>query len=186
MTEMYEQEGKNTRISQGDHYAGHPEGKRPDALFRGVLYRLAESVRENLQTIEQRLQKEEMTAAALKRILKMEKQAAQNRDLKALRCFQVKSEDEAGQDIIRWIFAPSRQQLADDLWILREAKTLEPLQIYLQEDFAPKTKAAKQVHQLAFGSATASTKGQRKLRKRKGPTEDEGGDRIDYALLRTM
>ena len=46
-----------------------------------------------------------MVAAALKRVLKVGEQAAQNRDLKALRCFRVKSKDEIGQDIIRWIFA---------------------------------------------------------------------------------
>ena len=79
-----------------------------------------------------------MVAAALKRVLKVGEQAAQNRDLKALRCFRVKSKDEAGQDIVRWIFAPSRQrQLTEDLWTLREAKTLEPLQVHLLEDFAP-------------------------------------------------
>ena len=125
MVGMYEQEGKTTRANQGDHYAGHPQGKRPDALFRGVLYWLVESVRENQQAIEQRLQTDEPVAAALKRVLQVGEQAAQNRDLKALRCFRVKSKDEAGQDVVRWIFAPSRQQqLADDLWTLREAKTL--------------------------------------------------------------
>ena len=34
---------KTTRANQGDQYAGHTRGKRPDALFRGVLYRLAEN-----------------------------------------------------------------------------------------------------------------------------------------------
>ena len=78
---------------------------------------MAENERENQQVVEQRLQTEEMVAAALKRVLKVGKQAAQNRDLKALRCFRVKSKDEAGQDIVRWIFAPSRQrQLTEDLW----------------------------------------------------------------------
>ena len=165
MVEMYDQEGKTARANQGDQYAGHTQWKRPDALLRGVLYRLAGNVRENQQVVEQRLQTEETVAA----------QAAQNRDLKALRCFRVKSKDEAGQDIVRWIFAPSRQrQLTEDLWTLREAKTLEPLQVHLLEDFAPRTKAAKQVQQLAFGTVPASTKNQRKIRKRKGPTGDEG------------
>ena len=116
MVEMYEQEGKTTRANQGNHYTGHPQGKRPDALFRGVLYRLAESVQVNPQAFEQRLQTEETVAAALKRVLKVGEQAAQNRDLKALRCFRVKSKDDARQDIVRWIIAPSRQQqLADGL-----------------------------------------------------------------------
>ena len=79
-------------------------------------------MRENQQVVEQRLQTEEMVSAAQKRVLKVGEQAAQNRDLKALRCFRVKSKDEAGQDIARWIFAPSRQrQLTEDLWALREA-----------------------------------------------------------------
>ena len=177
MVEMYDQEGKTARANQGDQYAGHTQGKRPDALFRGVLYRLAENVRENQQVVDQRLQTEEMVAAALKRVLKVEEQAAQNRDLKALRCFRVKSKDEAGQDIVRWIFAPSRQrQPTEDLWTLREARTLEPLQVHLLEEFAPRTKAAKQVQQLAFGTVPASTKNQRKIRKRKGPTGDEGDE----------
>ena len=154
---------------------GRPQ--RPDAVLSGVLCRLAESVQENQQAFEQRRQTEETVAAALKRVLKVGEQAAQNRDLKALRCFRVKSKDDAGQDIVRWIFAPSRQQqLADDLWTLREAKTLELLQIYPQEDFAPRTKAAKQVQQLAVGMVPTSTKSQRKLRKRKGPTGDEGDE----------
>ena len=96
MVEMYDQEGKKARANQEDQYVGHTQGKR---------HRLAENVRENQQVIEQRLQTEEMVAAALKRVLKVGEQAAQNRDLKALRCFRVKSKDEAGQDIVRWIFA---------------------------------------------------------------------------------
>ena len=127
MVEMYDQEGKTARVNQWDQYPGHTQGKRPDALFRGVLYRLAENIRENQQVVEQRLQTEEMVAAALKRVLKVGEQAAQNRHLKALRCFRVKSKDEAGQDLVRWIFAPSQQrQLTEDLWTLREAMTLEP------------------------------------------------------------
>ena len=178
MVEMYDQEGKTARANQEDQYAGHTQGKRPDALFRGVLCRLAENVRENQQVVEQRLQTEETVAAALRRVLKVGEQAAQNRDLKALRCFRVKSKDEAGQDIVRWIFARSRQrQLTEDLWTLREAKRLEPLQVHLLEDFAPRTKAAKQVQELAFDETVpASTKNQRKIRKRKGPTGDEGDE----------
>ena len=172
MVEMYDQEGKTARANQVDQYAGHTQGKRPDALFR-----LAENVPENQQVVEQRLQTEETVAAALGRVLKVREQAAQNRDLKALRCFRVKSKDEDGQDIVRWIFAPSRQrQLTEDLWTLRQAKTLEPLQVHLLEDFAPRTKAAKKVQQLAFGTVPASTKNQRKIRKRKGPTGDEGDE----------
>ena len=87
MVEMYDQEeGKHARANQGEQYAGHTQGKRPDALFRGVLHRLAENVRENQQVVEQRLQTEEMVAAALKRVLKVGEQAMQNRDLKAFRC----------------------------------------------------------------------------------------------------
>ena len=142
-----------------------------------VLYGLAENVRQNQQVVEQRLQTEETVAAALKRVLNVGEQAAQNRDLKALRCFRVKSKDEAGQDIVRWIFAPSRQrQLTEDLWTLRDAKTLEPLQVHLLEDFAPRTKAATQVQQLAFGTVPASTRNQKKIRIRKGPTGDEGDE----------
>ena len=102
------------------------------------------------------------------------------RDLEALRCFRVKSKDEAGQDIVRWFFA---RQLTDDLWTLREAKTLEPLQVHLLEDFAPRTKAAKQVQQLAFGAVPTSPKNQRKsanARARPGTRETR---RIDYALF---
>ena len=60
MLEMYDQDGKTARANQGDQYVGHTQGKRPDALFRGVLYRLAENVRENQQVIEERLQTEEI------------------------------------------------------------------------------------------------------------------------------
>ena len=168
---------ENGESQPGDQNVGHTQGKRPDALFRGVLYKLAENVRENQQVIEQRLQTEEIVAAALKRVLKVGEQAAQNRDLKALRCFRVKSKDEAVQDIVRWIFAPSRQrQLTEDLWTLREAKTLEPPQVHLLEDVAPRTKAAKQVQQLAFGIVPTSAKNQRKIRQRKGPTVEEGDE----------
>ena len=124
MVEMYDQEGKTARANQVDQNAGHTQGKRPDALFRGVLFRLAVNVRENQQVVEQRLQTEESVAAALKRVLKVGEQAAQHRDLKALRCFRVKSKDEAGQDIIRRIFAPSRQrQLTENLWTPRSQYT---------------------------------------------------------------
>ena len=56
--------GEKARANQEDQYVGHTQGKRPDALFREVLHRLAENVRENQQVIEQRLQTEEMVAAA--------------------------------------------------------------------------------------------------------------------------
>ena len=79
---------ENSESQPGGQYAGHTQGKQPDALFRGVLYRLAENVRENQQVVEQRLQTEETVAAALKRVLKVGEQAAQNRDLKALRSFR--------------------------------------------------------------------------------------------------
>ena len=64
--EMYDQEGNTAGANQGEKYAGHTQGKRPDALFRRVLHRLAESVRENQQVVEQRLQTEESVAAALR------------------------------------------------------------------------------------------------------------------------
>ena len=128
---------------------------------------------------------EESVAAALKRVLKVGEQAVQNRDLKALRCFRVKSKDEAGQDIVRWIFAHSRQrQLKEDLWTLREAKTLELLQFHLLENFAPRIKAAKQVQQLAFGTVPVSTKSQNSASARARPGRGRRGGSITHYFVR--
>ena len=68
MVEMHDPEGKTARANQGDQYAGHTQGKRLDALFRGVLYRLAENVRENQQVVEQRLQTEETVAGVMGKV----------------------------------------------------------------------------------------------------------------------
>ena len=76
---------------------------------------------------------------------------------------------------------PSVWLVLEDLWTLREAKTLEPLHLHLLEDSAPRTKAAKQVQQLGRHPPAPRTRGKSANARVRPWTREKR--RIDYALF---
>ena len=162
LVEMYDQEEKTAR-------ANHTQGKRPDALFRGVLYRLAENVRENQQVVEQRLLTEKMVAAALNGYSRWENKQCRTETGRLFVASESNPRTKLGRDIVWWIFAPSRQrQLTEDLWTLREAKTLEPLQVHLRGQTSATTGLWDSTHQHKEPEENPQTEGPDRGRGRRG------------------
>ena len=61
----YDEEGKKARSAcTAEAYRGHPQGKRPDALWRAVAFRVGEWATTNKQALVQELAGKQATTAA--------------------------------------------------------------------------------------------------------------------------
>ena len=93
--EAYGAEGEKVRKSSGDQFKGHPEGEKPDAMFRMLASRLAALVEKQKKALDGAVgalmeQYQETTQRALQTVLIMGKQAEKEKDMRAKRCFDVK------------------------------------------------------------------------------------------------
>ena len=184
--EQYDQAGVDARKAakdKGEDFMGNPFGKKPVALFSGMLYRLggraekAESRAAILENIKERTQKNELTEKApeaaktlLDQFVAVGKQAtALPPKFRAARCFNIEynqsGEDDLQDDeaMTKWIFAiPSSRDVESLFWQAREAQLFRGIGIELEFDHGPRSKAAKNVANIAFGSDSAKGKGKGK------------------------
>ena len=83
----YEAEGEKARKISGDQYKGHPEGKKPDAMFRMLAFRLAtleENQRMALDTaVAALMEHQDLAQRALQTVLNTGNQAENDRDMRA-------------------------------------------------------------------------------------------------------
>ena len=105
--EAYGAEGEKVRKTSGDQFKGHPEGKKPDAMFRMLAFRLAALVQNQKRDLDGAVgalkeQYQETAQRALQTVLITGMQAEKGKDVRAKRCFDVKYKDGQKQ-CIRWI-----------------------------------------------------------------------------------
>ncbi|CAK0847721.1 unnamed protein product [Prorocentrum cordatum] len=166
----YVDEGKKAR--EGDNFRGHPEGKKPDALFRMIIFRLAEAVQNDLENVRHAIGQGPFATKALEglNVLLCWGPLIQDKDtmVKSTRCFEV-ALTEGGENQVRWTWACNHHiDLKNALTVLRLDNGLTAANIMLGHDHGPRSKAAKQLEQLAFkGGADTGEKGGAKKPKRK-------------------
>ena len=184
--EKYDQSGVEARKAAKDKqedFMGNPFGKKPVALFSGMLFRLGglaekpESRTAIMEAIKARTQKKEMAdnapAAAntlLDQYVVVGKQASSlPPKFRASRCFKIeytRSDEDGLQDDVamtKWIFAiPSSREIEALLSQAREAQLFRGVGLELDFDHGPKSKAAKNVAKIALGSDRAKGSGKGK------------------------
>ncbi|CAK0865501.1 unnamed protein product [Prorocentrum cordatum] len=166
----YVDAGKKAR--EGDNFRGHPEGKKPDALFRMIIFRLAEAAQNDLENVKQAIGQGPLATEPLEgmNVLLRREPLVQDKDMmvKSTRCFKV-ALTEGGENHVRWIWACNHHvDLKFALTMLRLNNGLSAANIMLGHDHGPRSKAAKQLEQLAFkGGAKTGEKGGTKKPKRK-------------------
>ena len=107
--EAYGAEGEKAMKTSGDQFKGHPEGKKPHAMFKMLAFRLATLVEKQKKELDGAVgtlkeQNQETAQRALQTLLITGKQAEKDKDMRAKRCFGVKCGDGQKQ-CIRWILA---------------------------------------------------------------------------------
>ncbi|CAK0820107.1 unnamed protein product [Prorocentrum cordatum] len=158
--ECYDEMGKSAR--KAPDFQGHPEGKRPDAMMRSILQRLARVVQEGQAVLGPTIaqlpdpgEQEEWGAKAA---------SPAGRELRATRCFHLPPNSE---DKVRWIFALKAEPKVEAMFqLFRATQCLKPLDISFQFDHALESKAAKKVKELAFGGGKKEGRGPKKAKKR--------------------
>ena len=165
-TEAYGAEGEKARKTSGDQFKGHPEGKKPDAMFRMLAFRLAALVEKQKKELDGALgtlkeQYQETAQRALQTMLITGKQSEKDKDMRAKRCFNVKYKDGQKQ-CIRWILAaPAHPEFMHAMNVMKQTKIMETVQIKVEEDRATMSKAAKDIKDAlkAGGSGGGSSSG---------------------------
>eukprot|EP00959_Pyramimonas_sp_CCMP1952_P028673 601494-Pyramimonas_sp.AAC.1 len=89
------------------------------------------------------------TLQAIKNVCAFGERAKTDSSIRCQRAFRVEV-DVDGVSMDKWIFYFPRESVMNDLRILMVDRTLEKVGMYLLEDFAPRTAAAKIVAALAF------------------------------------
>ena len=105
----YVVEGERARKINGDQYRGHPEGKKPDAIFGMLAFRVATLVENQKMVLDTAVgalteQHQDLAQRALLTVLNIGKQAENDRDMRAKRCFDERYKD-GQKSCMRWILA---------------------------------------------------------------------------------
>ena len=169
---------------EGEEYMGNPMGKRPVALFRALLFRLAEvceaegavdmlvqkyvekMMAENSTTDEAaKTRAKERAQRVLSSLVQTGKEASQH-PVRTTRCFTVNytevgdvddAEEEA--EMTKWVAATPDPQVHALLDEIRTMNLLAPLHIHFMDDFGPRTKEAKAIAKIAFGKGKGKGRG---------------------------
>ena len=133
--EAYGAEGEKARKTSGDQFKGHLEGKKPDAMFRMLAFRLAALVEKQKKELDGAVgtlkeQYQETTQRALQTMLITGKQAEKDKDMRAKRCFDVKYNKDGQKQCIRWILAaPAHPEFMHAINTMKQTKIMEVVQI---------------------------------------------------------
>lgn len=173
-SDEYSKDGKAAREaaeSEGKEYKGNPNGKKPDALLRMLLWKVAEEITEDVvakaRTAVQADPTQEAAATRALEVLQRVRQLGlaqkDNLALRATRCFSVVPAGDA--TVVKWIWAaqgvPELTAMAREL---RETKALRLVDIEVEEDEAPQSRAAKEV-QKQLDSRKGAGKGDKQRRR---------------------
>ncbi|CAK0827530.1 unnamed protein product [Prorocentrum cordatum] len=164
----YDKEGKAAKAEaeeQDETYLGNPQGKKPDAFLRAILYHLHVALKENTELVGADMN--ESDASAVKNAAEIVNaagaRAPQKNSFQATRCFMIECKDEEKDGKVRWILAADRhRQVVEAIRALKPAKKWqEKIGLVIDDDYAPRSKCAKKVEELAF-KAKPKAKGKKK------------------------
>ena len=171
-SEAYQKEGTKAReeaATNGTTFMGNPQGKKPDALFRSLLFHIGKHL-DNLQAkiAEQQPPPTPQLVEALDHLVSTGSKAPQKDSYQSSRCFKVPVRDSAK---VRWIFAASRHPdvIASFRTVMKHKDSMDILGFQLCDDFAPRSRAAKAIEATVFaenGSGASSGKGNGKKKQR--------------------
>ena len=141
--EAYAIEGQNARDAvknKGEQYQGHPQGKRPDASLRLLLWRVAQLI-----TDEAVKTAPDPGKQVLLNLRAVGNEAKTSTDVRAPRCVVVPADD----NHVTWIWAAeSKPELRELGPVLRAGAVLAQFGIATDEDTVPTSKQAKLVSTL--------------------------------------
>ena len=147
------EESRSKAKDAGDTYMGHPAGKKPDAMLRMLIFRLAEAIGHKKTELEAATATDAPCRAALELVATVGAQGA-NMKLQATRCFWLSRDN-----VVKWIFACNAElELKGAFHILRAKRVLEVVGVELMHDFAPRSKAAREIEEQVFRKKQAKKK----------------------------
>jgi hypothetical protein len=166
---QYDEAGKTAKKESKKR--PHPNGKRPNALFRAVLFQLGKVLNDlNVADAVVKLGEAERMVAqqALQALLTAAANAPKSTcPFTAKRCFQVSVKDqsamaeEEGKEV-KWIFASGRHpDLINALRSLGGCKVLEQFGIYVEDDHGPLSAPTKRIQKLMFGDGDGAGRAKR-------------------------
>lgn len=157
---QYEETGKQARTNPD--FAGHPEGKKPDAFGRALIVRVSQQL--NTPAVQEALTKlEPETQQKLVPVVQRWHALAQTlqtdgANFKTVRCFRVLVDDKKGT---KWIIYTKHANVMADIEILGQCKVLEAAGIQITDDHAPASSVSIEIHDLLIkmGVFKGKTKG---------------------------
>ncbi|CAK0879420.1 unnamed protein product [Prorocentrum cordatum] len=135
--------GKSAR--EGDNFKGHPLGKKPDALLRSVIFRMAEAYENSSQPVQEAVKNGTNPEKALGALEVLQRRGSIAKDTeimaRATRCFKVKLA-EGDVEQVRWIWAVNyHPELKLALSTLRDNGGLKAAGILLGHDYGQRSKS---------------------------------------------
>ncbi|CAK0843448.1 unnamed protein product [Prorocentrum cordatum] len=135
--------GKSAR--EGDNFKGHPLGKKPDALLRSVIFRMAEAYENSSQPVQEAVKNGTNPEKALGALEVLQRWGSIAKDTeimaRATRCFKVKLA-EGDVEQVRWIWAVNyHPELKLALSTLRDKGGLKAAGILLGHDYGQRSKS---------------------------------------------
>jgi len=155
----YQKVGKEARAEvEPSEFRGHPHGKKQDAYLRMLLYRLSEVIEskyEEVRTAVAQGPHPEVTKEALLLVVEFGKSLNDKEvQLKSTRCFDVQIKTEVDGKTVeqtKWIFAAmSNGSLMQAMYHLKMNGGLKAVNVILEDDHAPRSKAAKELEKMVF------------------------------------
>ena len=147
---QYERMGQAAK-EESIPYAGHPWGKKPNALFRALLFRFYSVLQDAFAAYQDSSQ----DVVQAWQIIKQAAQLAHAGDSSVMstRCFKVALKEGADAGSTKWIFASSRMpHVIAAFRVLQQGKIFESAGVCIENDTAPRSNTSKKIHALMFGS----------------------------------
>ena len=162
--DKYAETGAQLKKEHGENYKGHPNGKKPDAMFASLLYRMHQAILtkvggDSTTALERFVENSahletNQKAVALQTLQVVAARANQPGAVRATRCFVVQSNKD---ETTKWIAATNGDtELSMVLRVCKQIQLLKNIGVESQTDHAPQSQAAKDVGVLAFGQGPSS------------------------------
>mmetsp|Transcript_292 Transcript_292/g.732 ORF Transcript_292/g.732 Transcript_292/m.732 type:complete len:247 (-) Transcript_292:346-1086(-) len=157
--EKYDEMGKEARgkVANMSQYRGHPEGKRPDALFRALLVRICQCLEAKATVIEEKLSSLAAEGGKIRQhlgVIQSYGNAAMKEGcpLRCTRSFRIKQGEDIDEVHKFIFFSASEPDLMSAFRMLRASQFLDCIDISLEVDGAPRSGHSKRIHDMVYGS----------------------------------